>query len=242
LSHLYIKVIFLPRQARDKHRESTQKKLVLSKWLACVALCYGFAMFAHTALLQYGMHPMMASVICASGYFLPAGVFCVATFRHAGLSRTSGLLVLGVWLAAMAQIVDWTYRHFFHHLLEHSLAGAVVAVGLAVLVPPLLNTLNGLVLTTQWNKIEPPLPFERTRPLFIFAFLTVARGQREMLAAVYLSPAAAGHIAYPAVLVIALGRYYTSRVTASMVDKGIETVPAAATKGIAAGESCAVLQ
>jgi hypothetical protein len=24
--HLYIKVIFLPRQARDKHRESTQKR------------------------------------------------------------------------------------------------------------------------------------------------------------------------------------------------------------------------
>jgi hypothetical protein len=26
LSHLYIKCIILPRQARDKHRESTQKK------------------------------------------------------------------------------------------------------------------------------------------------------------------------------------------------------------------------
>jgi hypothetical protein len=26
LSHLYIKTIILPRQARDKHRESTQKK------------------------------------------------------------------------------------------------------------------------------------------------------------------------------------------------------------------------
>jgi hypothetical protein len=26
LSHLYIKVIFLPRQARDKHRESAQKR------------------------------------------------------------------------------------------------------------------------------------------------------------------------------------------------------------------------
>ena len=26
LSHLYIKCIFLPRQARDKHRESTQKR------------------------------------------------------------------------------------------------------------------------------------------------------------------------------------------------------------------------
>ena len=31
LSHLYIKVIFLPRQARDRHRESTQKKPVLSQ-------------------------------------------------------------------------------------------------------------------------------------------------------------------------------------------------------------------
>jgi hypothetical protein len=28
-SHLTIKAIFLPRQARDKHRESTQKKPVL---------------------------------------------------------------------------------------------------------------------------------------------------------------------------------------------------------------------
>jgi hypothetical protein len=26
LSHLYIKVIFLPRQARDKHRENSKKK------------------------------------------------------------------------------------------------------------------------------------------------------------------------------------------------------------------------
>jgi hypothetical protein len=31
LSHFYIKVIFLPRQARDKHRESAPKKPVLSK-------------------------------------------------------------------------------------------------------------------------------------------------------------------------------------------------------------------
>jgi hypothetical protein len=31
LRHLYIKVIFLPRQARDNHRENTQKKAVLSK-------------------------------------------------------------------------------------------------------------------------------------------------------------------------------------------------------------------
>jgi hypothetical protein len=30
LSHLYLKVIFLPRQARDKHRK-TQKKPVLSQ-------------------------------------------------------------------------------------------------------------------------------------------------------------------------------------------------------------------
>jgi hypothetical protein len=27
LSHFYIKTIILPRQARDKHRESTQKKM-----------------------------------------------------------------------------------------------------------------------------------------------------------------------------------------------------------------------
>jgi hypothetical protein len=30
LSHLYIKVIFFPRQARDKHREGTQNKGVAS--------------------------------------------------------------------------------------------------------------------------------------------------------------------------------------------------------------------
>jgi hypothetical protein len=28
LRHLYIKTIILPRQARDKHRESTQKRVV----------------------------------------------------------------------------------------------------------------------------------------------------------------------------------------------------------------------
>jgi hypothetical protein len=31
LSHFYIKVIFLPRQARDKHRESTRKEPVFSQ-------------------------------------------------------------------------------------------------------------------------------------------------------------------------------------------------------------------
>jgi hypothetical protein len=31
LRHIYIKEIFLPRQARDNHRESTQKKTVLSQ-------------------------------------------------------------------------------------------------------------------------------------------------------------------------------------------------------------------
>jgi hypothetical protein len=30
LSHLYIKTIILPRQARDKHRENTQKKMPFS--------------------------------------------------------------------------------------------------------------------------------------------------------------------------------------------------------------------
>jgi hypothetical protein len=30
-SHFYIKTIFLPRQARDNHRESTPKKTVLSQ-------------------------------------------------------------------------------------------------------------------------------------------------------------------------------------------------------------------
>ena len=29
LSHSYIKTIFLPRQARDKHRESSQKQVAL---------------------------------------------------------------------------------------------------------------------------------------------------------------------------------------------------------------------
>jgi hypothetical protein len=31
LSHLYINAVFLPRQARDKHRESTQKRLPFSQ-------------------------------------------------------------------------------------------------------------------------------------------------------------------------------------------------------------------
>jgi hypothetical protein len=33
LSHLYIKVIILPRQARDKHRETSKKDAVFSQWL-----------------------------------------------------------------------------------------------------------------------------------------------------------------------------------------------------------------
>jgi hypothetical protein len=32
LRHLYIKVIFLPRQARDKHRENSQKCRFLQAW------------------------------------------------------------------------------------------------------------------------------------------------------------------------------------------------------------------
>ena len=34
LSHLYIKCIILPRQARDKHRESTQKRAVFCREFA----------------------------------------------------------------------------------------------------------------------------------------------------------------------------------------------------------------
>ena len=37
LRHLYIKCIILPRQARDKHRESTQKRDVFLQGLLCSA-------------------------------------------------------------------------------------------------------------------------------------------------------------------------------------------------------------
>jgi hypothetical protein len=36
LSHLYIKCIILPRQARDKHRESTQKRTTCTVFLIAI--------------------------------------------------------------------------------------------------------------------------------------------------------------------------------------------------------------
>jgi len=93
---------------------------------------------------------------------------------------------------------------------------------------------TALCVADRWRKIEPSLPFERARPFFLFAFITVARAQREMLADVYLSPTSS-ILAYPAVLMIGGSRYYTSRAAAKLVDKGVEAIPTAATKGIASG-------
>ena len=192
-------------------------------------------MAAEPLLLQRGAPQWLTSTVCGCGYFLPAGTLSAALLRHAGLRNTSALLVAVGWLLVLAQLVDWAYRHLFHRLLEHSLLGGVVAVGLAVAVPPLLNGLNGTILSAQWARLEPPVPVERQRPLYIFAFLTVARGQREMLAAVYHSPAGGARLALPAVLVMAAGRFYASKAAASLVDKKLLSIPAAATKGIASG-------
>ena len=198
-----------------------------------LVVCYLGAMFLHAPLLRRGVPSVVAGAITWAGLLLPAGFFCSECFRHAGL-RASGLAVLVVWLAVMAQLVDWTYRHLFRFLLSHSIVGGGIAITLAVGVPPMLNMLNSVFLTREWRKVEPAPPFERSRPFFLFAYITVARAQREMLADIYVSPAA--HVlAYPAVLAIGASRYYTSRAAAKLVDKGVEPIPNAATKGIASG-------
>ncbi len=199
-----------------------------------LVVCYIGAMLAYAPLLRAGVPSGVAGAITWAGLLLPAGFFCSECFRHAGLARTSSLVVLVAWLAVMAQLVDWTYRHFFRSLLSHSIVGGMIAILLAVCVPPMLNMLNSVLLTREWRKVEPAPPFERSRPFFLFAYITVARAQREMLADVYTSPAASV-LAYPAVLAIGASRYYTSRAAAKLVDKGVEPIPTAATKGIASG-------
>ncbi len=199
-----------------------------------LVVCYLGAMLAHAPLLRGGVPSAVAGAVTWAGLLLPAGFFCSECFRHAGLVRTSSLAVLATWLAVMAQLVDWTYRHFFRSLLSHSIVGGSIAILLAVGVPPMLNMLNSVLLTREWRKIEPAPPFERSRPFFLFAYIIVARAQREMLADVYTSPAASV-LAYPAVLMIGASRYYTSRAAAKLVDKGVEPIPTAATKGIASG-------
>ena len=202
--------------------------------IAGLVVCYLGAMFSHAPLLRRGVPSVVAGAITWAGLLLPAGFFCSECFRHAGLARANGLAVLVVWLAVMAQLVDWTYRHFFRFLLSHSIVGGGIAITLAVGVPPMLNMLNSVFLAREWRKVEPAPPFERSRPFFLFAYITVARAQREMMADIYVSPAA--HVlAYPAVLAIGASRYYTSRAAAKLVDKGVEPIPNAATKGIASG-------
>ena len=56
---------------------------------------------------------------------------------------------LVAWLAVLAQVVDWAYRHLFRSLLSHSLVGGVLAILLAVAVPPMLNMLNSVLLTRE---------------------------------------------------------------------------------------------
>ena len=55
LSHLYIETIILPRQARDKHRESTQKQHVLLR------LMIDCKRPAALLSLQYRMHPAISA-------------------------------------------------------------------------------------------------------------------------------------------------------------------------------------
>jgi hypothetical protein len=40
LSHLYIKTIILPRQARDKHRENSKKNGVFLRWQQLRRACW----------------------------------------------------------------------------------------------------------------------------------------------------------------------------------------------------------
>lgn len=114
-----------------------------------VLVCYVGAMLGHGPVLRRGMSSTLAGAIKWAGCLLPAGCFCSECFRHAGLAHTSGLVTLVAWLAVLAQLVDWAYRHLFRSLLSHSLVGGVLAILLAVAVPPMLNMLNSVLLTRE---------------------------------------------------------------------------------------------
>ena len=199
-----------------------------------VGATYLLATLAQPALLRRGLPAALVSFVGWGVTVMPAGFFCSRLFRHGGLAHTGAFAVAVIWLAAMAQVVDWAYRHFFRALLSSSMAGGVVAIVLAVVLPATLNMLTSVVLAREWSRVSPVLPFERSRPLYLFAYLTVARAQREMLADVYLSPSSS-MLAFPAVLAIAGARYYNARTAAMLVDKGSTTIPVAATKAIASG-------
>jgi hypothetical protein len=72
----------------------------------------------------------------------------------------------------LAQLIDWTYRHLFRALLSHSIIGGLIAILLAVGLPPMLNLLNSIIVTREWRKIEPNPAFERSRPFFLLAFIS----------------------------------------------------------------------
>jgi hypothetical protein len=70
LSHLCIKVIILPRQARDKHRESTQKKMPFLGVSACAPVSpesYFRGPWACAVLLRIGGEPSGVGRHSASG-------------------------------------------------------------------------------------------------------------------------------------------------------------------------------
>ena len=75
-------------------------------------------------------------------------------------------------LEILAQLIDWTYRHLFRALLSHSIIGGLIAILLAVGLPPMLNLLNSIIVTREWRKIEPNPAFERSRPFFLLAFIS----------------------------------------------------------------------
>ena len=162
----------------------------------------------------------------------PLGSFCKLCLDNAGLSQVHGLGALGAWLATVNALVDLAYRHCFLSLLEGSMFLGVFAVFLALIIPSFLNLLNNVAINREWRRVQPMLPYERSRPFTLCAYLVVARAQREMLADIFLS-ANNWPLAYPTMLLMGGARYYANRASAKLVDRGVEAIPVCATKAIA---------
>ena len=185
-----------------------------------VGIAYLFASLVRIWLVRGGMSAGLAGVLWVLfGLVGPLYAFSKLCLTNAGLSKSNALAVLVAYLVCMATLVDLAYRHFFLSLLERGMLSGFVAVALALLVPTFLQLLNNITIAREWRKVEPMLPFERARPFSLCAYLIAARAQREMLADIYLS-ANNWPLAYPAMLLMAGGRYYMNRASAKLVDKG----------------------
>jgi hypothetical protein len=94
LSHLYIKVIFLPRQARDKHRENSKKaRFVEASYVWHTEVGYKqYVVVIHKPLPGPGPPPPPTQVCCVS----PSSIYLVTVVVRPGSCLSC--MVLGVGL------------------------------------------------------------------------------------------------------------------------------------------------